>query len=130
MVRAHVFFTCRADPNKAKRQKRHELKRAAEWENVTGVITGGQAALDKAVRRTQPLPLPALSDPRWSRRHGVPSSALACGHGFTNIARVFCVSPSQSQRGCTVYVHGVMDALNINFLPEKVGGWVNARHIN
>lgn len=38
----------KADPNKAKRQKRHELKRAAEWENVTGVITGGQAALDKA----------------------------------------------------------------------------------
>ncbi|CAM9248132.1 unnamed protein product [Laminaria digitata] len=38
----------KADPNKAKRQKRQELKRAAEWENVTGVITGGQAALDKA----------------------------------------------------------------------------------
>ncbi|CBJ26574.1 expressed unknown protein [Ectocarpus siliculosus] len=38
----------RADPNRAKRQKRQELKRAAEWENATGVITGGQAALDKA----------------------------------------------------------------------------------
>lgn len=35
-----------------KRQKRQELKRAAEWEKATGVITGGQAALDKAVRHT------------------------------------------------------------------------------
>lgn len=66
------FFVHRADPNKAKRQKRQELKRAAEWENVTGVITGGQAALDKAVRGTQPLPLPALTGSRWNRRHGVP----------------------------------------------------------
>lgn len=39
----------RVDPNHAKRQKRQELKRAAAWESATGVITGGQAALDKAV---------------------------------------------------------------------------------
>ncbi|CAM9732099.1 unnamed protein product [Pylaiella littoralis] len=38
----------RADPNRVKRQKRQELKRAAEWENATGVITGRQASLDKA----------------------------------------------------------------------------------
>ncbi|CAM9512923.1 unnamed protein product [Scytosiphon promiscuus] len=38
----------RADPTRVKRQKRQELKRAAEWENATGVITGRQAALDEA----------------------------------------------------------------------------------
>eukprot|EP00752_Nemacystus_decipiens_P012895 g11415.t1 len=38
----------REDPNRVKRQKRQELKRAAEWENATGIITGGQAALDAA----------------------------------------------------------------------------------
>lgn len=48
-------LSTRADPNRAKRQKRQELKRAAEWENATGVITGGQAALDKAVRTTKIL---------------------------------------------------------------------------
>lgn len=46
-------FSNREDPNRLKRQKRQELKRAAEWENVTGVITGGQAALDKAVSSTE-----------------------------------------------------------------------------
>lgn len=41
----------RVDPNSAKRQKRQELKRAAEWENATGVMKGNQAALEKAVRQ-------------------------------------------------------------------------------
>eukprot|EP00903_Cladosiphon_okamuranus_P006209 g6104.t1 len=38
----------REDPNRVKRQKRQELKRAAEWEKATGVVAGGQAALDAA----------------------------------------------------------------------------------
>lgn len=46
------FLSNREDPNRVKRQKRQELKRAAEWENATGVITGGQAALDAAVSIT------------------------------------------------------------------------------
>lgn len=39
----------RTDAHSAKRQRREELKRAAEWENATGVIKGSQAALDKEV---------------------------------------------------------------------------------
>lgn len=46
-----VLYKIRVDPNSAKRQKRLELKRAADWENATGVITGKQAAFEKAVRR-------------------------------------------------------------------------------
>lgn len=46
-----LLYKIRVDPNSAKRQKRLELKRAAEWENATGVITGKQAAFEKAVRR-------------------------------------------------------------------------------
>lgn len=47
-----LFLSSREDPNRVKRQKRQELKRAAAWENATGVITGGQAALDAAVSTT------------------------------------------------------------------------------
>ncbi len=48
-----AYLSLRADPLQLKRQRRQELKRAAEWEKATGVITGRQAALDKEVNATK-----------------------------------------------------------------------------
>ena len=114
------FYIYRADPNKAKRQKRQELKRAAEWEKVTGVITGGQAALDKAVRGTQPLP--ALTASRWSQIHRVPP--LLAATDSRTLQALYCVTSVRAWLYCLcVRREG---CLFFNFVPENGRGGVNA----
>lgn len=48
---AHPCSCVRPEAGSAKRQRREELKRAAEWEKATGVLRGSQAALEKEVNQ-------------------------------------------------------------------------------